>query len=798
MVEIFKTSKKEQHKEKNKIPKTVQDTIPYRTVAKDGIFEIEKGRYSKSINFEDINYQIARQDDKESIFIQYCKMLNYFDNTVDISITVNNKNIDKNSFEKSIMLKTKNDKLDKYREEYNDMLKLQIVEGKNSIKKDMYLTLTVNAKNYDDARAMFARYEGEAITSFKKMGSKTNVLNLEERLEKLHDFFRPGQEGKFRFDKKESKRYGIITKDLISPDSFEFKRDHFLIGNKYARALFLKEVPSYLSDKFLCEITDFSKSMMTSININPVEPDKALKIVKRQITGMEGNKIEYQKRSLKNGYLEAFIPFELRNSLEEAQELLDDIINKDQKMFLVSVVIVHLANSKEELDKDTETIQSIANKHVCQVGVLNYQQEEAFKTVLPLGNNKLKINRTLTTESTAVLIPFSSQELIQKKGMYYGKNAVSRNLLLFDRKSLKNPNGFILGTPGSGKSFSAKREIVNVLLNTDDDVIIIDPEREYSRIAERMNGEIIHISAGSKNYINPLDLTADYADDDDPLLLKSEFMLSLCECLIGGKTGLNAKEKTIIDRCCKKTYHKYLNSGFNKEFIPTLLDFQEVLEKQEEKEAKDLALALEIYTKGSLSIFANKTNVNTESRFILYDIKDLGKQLKTMGMLIVLDAVWNRITANRAKGIRTWLYMDEIYLLFVNEYSAVFLFELYKRARKWGAIPTGITQNVEDLLQSDLARKMLSNSDFLLMLNQAPMDRAELAHLLNISDTQLSYITNSNEGEGLLFSGNSIIPFIDKFPKNTELYEMMTTKVDEIKKINEKEKNRFVIQPIDK
>jgi type IV secretory pathway VirB4 component len=477
--------------------------------------------------------------------------------------------------------------------------------------------------------------------------------------------------------------------------------------------------------------------------------------------------------------------------LEEAGELLDDLINKNQKMFFVSVVIVHFADSLELLKRDTNTLNNIARKYVCSLGILNYQQEEALKSVLPLGKNYLKISRTLTTESTAILLPFNIQELIQEQGMYYGKNAISKNLLIFNRLALKNPNGFILGTPGSGKSFTAKREMINVLLNTNDDVIIIDPEREYTKLAKNLGGEVIEISAGSGNYLNPLDMTENYSDNENPLCLKSEFIMSLCACLLGGSTAtITAAEKTIIDRSLKKTYEKYFNSGFNKKYIPTLNDFQNVLESQNERAAKDLAVALELYTRGSLSVFSNKTNVNVDNRFVIYDTKDLGKQLKTMGLLIVLDNIWNRITENRQKGKRTWIYIDEIYLLFTTDYSANFLFELYKRARKWGGIPTGITQNVEDLLGNDLAKSMLANSDFLMMMNQAPTDRIHLANLLNISEAQLTYITNSNEGEGLLFSGNAIIPFEDKFPKNTELYRIMTTKVDEIaeyKKENFKE-----------
>jgi len=473
------------------------------------------------------------------------------------------------------------------------------------------------------------------------------------------------------------------------------------------------------------------------------------------------------------------IPYELKYSLAEAEELLDDLQNKNQRMFKATILIFTSADSDEELDENVYQILSTARKNNCKIGYLDYLQEEGLNSTLLLGYNFVEIQRTLTTASTAIFIPFTTQELFQKGGMYYGLNALSRNLIFFDRKTLKNANGFILGTPGSGKSFTAKREMVNVLLNTDDEVMIIDPESEYTSLVKGFGGEVINVSSSSNVNINPLDITMNYADDEDPLSLKAEFMLSLCELLIGGRNGLTASEKTIIDRTVKLTYAHHFSSP-KRYPVPTLVDFYEVLKKQPEIEAENIALSLELYVKGSLGVFAKPTNIDINNRLVCYDIKDLGKQLRTMGMLIVLDQIWNRITQNRAIGKRTWIYMDEIYLLFQNEYSANFLFELYKRARKWGAIPTGITQNVEDLLISDLARRMLSNSDFIIMMNQATTDRLELAQLLNISNQQLGYVTNANAGQGLLFSGDSIIPFIDKFPINTRLYQMMTTKPDEI------------------
>lgn len=777
----------QQDEVKRVVPKTAQQTIAYLRAYEDGIFEVGKGKYSKVIKFFDINYQIARQDDKEDIFVKYCEFLNYFNSQITVQITIINKSINRETFEQKILLKENGDHLDEYRQEYNEMLRHQINAGKNDIQKEKYITITVSSNSLEEAKSIFNRLEIEVLGLIRRLGSYGKVISIQERLEILHDIYRNGREGEFEYKPSVHKKKGLCTKDLIAPDSFEFKRDHMIIGDKYARAIFVRDLPTFINDMFLSELTDFSLNMVLTINVRPIEPHIALKMVKRQITGMEANKIDYQKRSLRGGYLEAFIPYELRNSLEEAQTLLDEIVNKNQKLYLTNIVLVHLADSKDVLDRDTELINSVARKYLCQIGTLNYQQEEGLNSVLPLGINSLKVDRCLTTESTAIFIPFTSQELVQQDGMYYGLNAVSRNLIMFNRKSLKNANGFILGSPGSGKSFSAKREMVNVLLNTGDDVIIIDPEREYTRLVQNFKGEVIYISAGSKNFINPLDMTIDYSDDDDPLLLKSDFVLSLCEVIVGGRDGLTPKEKSIIDRCLKITYREYMQD-FDPDKIPTLKDFYEILIRQKEPEAENLATSLELYITGNLSVFANKTNIDINNRLVCFDIKDLGKQLKTMGMLIVLDAVWNRITVNRNKGKRTWIYMDEIYLLFANEYSANFLFELYKRARKWGAIPTGITQNVEDLLKSELARRMLSNSDFIMMLNQAPTDRAELAKLLNISSTQLSYVTNSDPGQGLLFSGNSIIPFVDKFPQETKLYRMMTTKVEEVAQITKRDK----------
>ncbi len=731
-----------------------------------------------------MNYQIARHEDQVEIFSKYCEFLNYFDSSIPIQITIVNRPVDKSEFEKHMFLKIRNDEIDIYREEYNRMLNEKAHQGQNSILREKYLTFSATAENHKSAISILSRIETDVLGNFKSLGCDTKVLSGCERLELIYNALNQDNDPfTFKYDYLVSS--DLTTKDYIAPDSFDLgNKSRFEFGRRHGQILYLKDLPPDLSDKLLTEISDIPVNMSINLHINSVDQDKALELVKQKIAFMEQQKIDEQKKAQKAGYDAEMIPYELKFSLKEAEELLDDLQNKNQRMFKATMLIFTSADSPEALDSNVYQITSIARKNNCKVGSLDYLQEEGLNSSLPLGLNHIGIQRTLTTSSTAIFIPFTTVELFQKGGMYYGLNALSRNVIFFDRKSLKNANGFILGTPGSGKSFAAKREMVNVLLNSDDEVLVIDPEREYTPLAKGFNGEIIHISAGSKTHINPLDITMDYSDDDNPLLLKSEFILSLCELLVGGRSGLSAPEKTVIDRSVKLTYAKYFSDSKNKT-VPTLLDFHEVLKKQPEKEATNIALALELYVTGSLGVFAQPTNIDIQNRFVIYDIKDLGKQLRTMGMLIVLDQIWNRITRNRAIGKRTFLYVDEVYLLFQNEYSANYLFELYKRARKWGAIPTSITQNVEDLLLSDLARRMLSNSDYIMMLNQAPSDRAELAQLLNISSQQLGYVTNANAGQGLLFSGSSIIPFIDKFPTESKLYRMMTTKPEEIQRDKE-------------
>ena len=789
-----------------KIPKTVQQSIPYVAVYEDtGIIEIEDGVFTKAYLLQDINYQIAKMQEQEEMFIRYGEFINSFDPAIRFQIVIINKNMDQEEFELKTLLKAQYDVLDPLREEYNDMLLAKMREGRNNMTKEKYLVVAISEKDYETARSRFIHLDNDISTNIKKIGgSSATPLTTMERMECLYDIYNVGCEGMFGskvvkygrdiqyFTFGNMRRLGLTTKDCLAPEIVEFKRDYIRVGDKFARALFLRDIPTYLSDTILAELTNLNSNMLTSIQYTSVPSDKALNIVKNQLRNIRSSLQERQKKASKSGFSVELISPELQKAQEDANELLQDLTSKNQKMFLINLVIVHFADSLEALNLDTDSIQSTARRSLCEIRKLIGQQENGFATALPLCNNKLGIERTLTTESVSVFMPFVSQELLQTNGMYYGLNSVSRNLLLFNRKMSKNMNGFILGTPGSGKSFSAKREMLNVLLNTNDDVIVIDPEDEYGRMAQLLRGNeedpqsaVIRIAAGSTVHINPMDMDENYADEDDPITLKSDFLISLCETAFGERSGLSATQRSIIDRCCRMLYEPYLASKqktgeFDQNLVPTLLDFQRMLEDQSGYEAEQLASSLEIYTRGSLNLFAHHTNVNTDARFVVYNIKDIGNNIKSLAMLVVLDSVWNRIIENKKKGRNTWFYIDEIYLLFKTETSANFLRELWKRARKWGGVPTGITQNVSDLLSNETARTMLSNCDFVQMLNQAPLDRNVLAELLNISTTQLSYITNSSPGEGLLYTGSSLIPFIDNFPRNTKMYRAMTSKMDEV------------------
>lgn len=766
-----------QDKEAFVVPKGIQDVIPVTRIWQDGIFQVGKNKYSKCYRFTDINYAVASRADKEGMFLEYSELLNSFDTGATTKITILNRRLNKIDFEKNILLPLSNDKLDEYRKEYNKML-LDKATGANGITQEKFITVSVNKKSVEEARNYFTRISADLINHFSQLGSKCIELEAEDRLRLCHDFYRQGEENAFTFDMIQNMKKGHSFKDFICPDSFEFEKDYFKMGKKYGRVIFLKEYANYIKDNMVAELTDLNRNMMMSIDVIPVPMDEAVREVENRRLGVETNITNWQRRQNSNNNFSAVIPYDLEQQRIESKEFLDDLTTRDQRMFLSVLTMVHTADSKEQLDNDTESLLTTARKHLCQFSILKYQQMDGLNTVMPFGVRKIDALRTLTTESLAVFIPFRVQEINHENGIYYGQNVISKNMIIADRRQLLNGNSFILGVSGSGKSFTGKNEIVSVILRDPNaDVIIIDPEREYSQLINALGGEVIHISATSNNHINAMDLNSEYGDGANPVILKSEFILSLCEQLIGGN-NLGPKQKSIIDRCTASVYRHYQQGNYQG-VPPTLQDFREELLKQNEPEAREIALAIELFTNGSLNTFAKNTNVDTNNRLLCYDILDLGKQLLPIGMLVVLDSILNRITTNRSKGRNTFIFIDEIYLLFQHEYSANFLFTLWKRVRKYGAYCTGITQNVDDLLQSHTARTMLANSEFIVMLNQASTDRLELAKLLNISELQMGYITNVGAGQGLLKVGSSLVPFINKFPTNTKLYKLMTTKPGE-------------------
>ena len=766
-----------QDKEHLTVPKSVQDTIPIRRIWPDGLFQFG-GKFSKTIRFSDINYAIASKEDKTSMFLGYSELLNALDTGSTTKITINNKRLNRRNFEQEILIPPQGDHLDGGRSEYNAMLLDKVTDSSNSMVQERYVTVSTHKKTPEEARTFFDRVMNDVTTRLNHLDSHCEELDAVERLRVLHDFYRVGEESRFHIDLRECMKTGRSFKDAICPDSMEFRKDHFIMGDKYGRAMFLKEYASYIKDSMINELTSLNRTMMLSIDVIPVPTDEAVREMQNRLLGVETNVTNWQRRQNSNNNFSAVVPYDLEQQRKETREMLDDLTTRDQRMMFAVVTLVHLADSKEDLDSDTETLQSIARKHLCQLTTLNWQQDAGLVTALPMGLRRIDALRTLTTEALAVLMPFKAQEIRDRGGIYYGQNVISKNLIIADRKQLLNGNGFVLGVSGSGKSFTAKREIAALALSTQDDILIIDPESEYRPLVEGLGGEVVEISATSSNHINAMDMEQGYGEGENPVVLKSEFLLSLCEQSVGaGK--LSAKEKSIIDRCTAQCYHDYVRDGCRGQ-APTLQDFHAELLRQPEAEARDVALALELFTEGSLNTFAKPTNVDTNSRITCYDIRKLGKQLLSMGMLVILDSFLNRITRNRRLGRNTWIYIDEIYLLFQHEYSANFLFTLWKRVRKYGACCTGLTQNVDDLLQSHTARTMLANSEFLVMLNQASTDRLELARLLNISDNQLSYITNVDFGRGLIKCGSAIVPFMDTFPKHTQLYKLMTTKPSDL------------------
>ena len=771
----------------DKKEKSAQDSIPYERMWPDGICRLPDGHYTKTIQFQDINYQLSQNEDKTAIFEGWCDFLNYFDSSIRFQLSFLNLAASEETFARAISIPLQGDDFDSIRTEYMTMLQNQLAKGNNGLIKTKYLTFGIDADSLKAAKPRLERIETDILNNFKRLGVVAEFLDGKARLAQLHGIFHMDEQVPFRFEWDWLAPSGLSTKDFVAPSGFEFRTGkQFRMGKKYGAVSFVQILAPELNDRMLADFLDMESSLIVSLHIQSVDQVKAIKTVKRKITDLDRSKIEEQKKAVRAGYDMDIIPSDLATYGAEAKKLLQDLQSRNERMFLVTFLVLNTADNPRQLDNNIFQASSIAQKYNCQLTRLDFQQEEGLMSCLPLGLNQIEIQRGLTTSSTAIFVPFTTQELFQngKEALYYGINALSNNLIMVDRKLLKNPNGLILGTPGSGKSFSAKREIANCFLLTTDDVIICDPEAEYAPLVERLHGQVIKISPTSTNYINPLDINLDYSDDESPLSLKSDFILSLCELIVGGKEGLQPVQKTIIDRCVRLVYQTYLNDP-RPENMPILEDLYDLLRAQEEKEAQYIATALEIYVTGSLNVFNHRSNVDINNRIVCYDIKELGKQLKKIGMLVVQDQVWNRVTINRAAHKSTRYYIDEMHLLLKEEQTAAYTVEIWKRFRKWGGIPTVITQNVKDLLSSREVENIFENSDFVYMLNQAGGDRQILAKQLGISPHQLSYVTHSGEGEGLLFYGATILPFVDHFPKNTELYRIMTTKPQELKKEDE-------------
>ena len=771
--EIIKAAQKD-----DGTPRTAQQTIPFERMFQDGICRVGQDYYTKTIQFQDINYQLAQQEDKTEIFEEWCSFLNFFDSSIGFELSFMNLATDASDFEKKIAIPHQKDAFNDVRDEYSTVLLQQMEAGNNGLTKTKYLTFGIHADSMKSAKPRLIHIEMDLLNNFKRLGVMAETLNGYQRLELMHKQLHMGDRARFHFDWKYLVGSGLSVKDFIAPSGFEFPTGrYFKMGDLYCAMSFLSIDASDISDRMLADFLGMESSQIVTMHIKSVDQNEAIKTIKHTITELDRSKIEEQKKAVRAGYDMDIIPSDLATYGKDAKALLKELQSQNERMFLLTFLVMNTGKTMQELENNVFQASSIAQKHNCNLIRLDFQQEQGLVSTLPLAHNEVEIQRGMTTSSTAIFVPFTTQELFQdhRGALYYGLNALSNNLIMVDRKMLKNPNGLILGTPGSGKSFSAKREIANSFLVTDDDIIISDPESEYSALVDRFGGQVVKISPTSKQFINPMDINMNYSDDDNPIALKTDFILSLCELIVGSKEGLKPVEKTVIDRCIGQIYQRYFENP-TKENMPILEDLYNALLAQEEKEAKHVATALEIYVSGSLNVFNHRTNVELNNRLVCYDIKDLGKQLKKIGMLVVEDQVWGRVSENREQGRSTRYYIDEMHLLLREEQTAAYTVEIWKRFRKWGGIPTGITQNVKDLLASKEVENIFENSDFIYMLNQAVGDRQILAKQLNISPHQLSYVTHSGEGEGLLFYGNVILPFVDRFPRNTELYSIMTTK----------------------
>ena len=790
---------KKAEQKKKKIPFTAQETLPYKEIYRDGICQTEDKFFSKTIQFFDINYQLAKNDDKTTIFENYCEFLNYFDSSVRFQITFLNQQVNFDEYSKTIDIPPKGDAFDDIRKEYEDMLKMQLAKGNNGLVKTKYITFGIKAESLRAAKSRLERIETGILNNFKVLGAAARPLNGLERLKILHDTMNMDTKEPFKFHYGMVAKTGLGTKDFIAPTGFDFRNDsYFRMGQTFGCVSYLQITSPELTDKMLADFLDMEENLIVNIHVQPVDPKVAIKSLKNILSNIQKMKIEEQKKAVRSGYDMDIIPTDISTYGEEAENLLNELQSRNEKMFKVTFLLMNTADSKRKLDNIAYQTAGIAQKYNCNIRRLQYLQEQGMVASLPLGMNQTGVHRLLTTTSTAIFVPFTTQELFMDgEALYYGLNALSNNMIMVDRKKLKNPNGLILGTPGSGKSFAAKREILNVFLITDDDIIVCDPEGEYFPLVNALNGQVVKISAKSTDYINPMDVNLDViyhpekyringdTEDVDTIIAdKSEFIASFCELIMKKPQGaeLDGDEVSIIDHCIKDIYEEFLYNDPVPEKMPVLEDFLNRLNDYADQNdaARRIANCLQLYVTGSQNVFNHRTNVDMNNRVVCFDIKDLGTTLRKAGMLIVQNMVWTRVSTNRALKKATRYYVDEFHLLLKQLQTANYSVEIWKRFRKWGGIPTGLTQNVSDFLGSLAVENIVGNSDFIYMLNQHSGDQKILAEKLNISQHQLSFVNNSNAGEGLIFYGNVIIPFSDKYPTDTKTYAIMSTKPEEM------------------
>lgn len=794
------SSKKKKQKVQH-IPQTLQDSIPYVQVAEEnGVFEIKPGEYSKSYYFPEINFRTLNNDSQLKIAQAYSTFISAFPQGTTVEVTIYNKNVDIMKFQDDIMLKMKNDGLDVYRDEYNTMLLDKLSGAKNNLETIKLLTVGIKANDMQEAFDKFNQIDGivsENMALVTKRDSR--ALTTIERLDLLNTIYNHDAAISLRqkkiiqgveveaFSLENCRAQGITTKDVIAPSGMLVKNRDMEVGSSFTRSYYISNYPSWIKSTLLTELASLPANMLVSVYFDAIPQDEAIKMIKRQGTNISSNLLEIQKKAAKSGFDPSLVSPELQVAKEESSELMDEMTKDNGMLFTGNIVITIFASSLDELQRLEELLKAIAIKSLVFLKPLNFQQEEGFNSSLPLANNQLKVQRLMTSNTISSINPFSVREVHQKTGMYYGLNASSRNMILYDRTTDVNPNGCILGMPGAGKSFSAKREMLNILLNTDDEVYVIDPEGvDYAPLANALGGSEIKLAAGSKVYLNPFDLNIENTDDNgDPVKVKTDFIETICEIAIGGKYGLSPYEKSIIDRCVVDIYEPYMEhlkktkKTIDTEKAPTMQEFYDALMSYRLAEAQNIAISLERFVKGSLDIFAHPTNVEIDNRFTVYNIKEIGTGLKELGLQICLDNIWNKMIMNKAKGKRTWFYVDEFYLMMRSPTSASYIAEIWKRARKWNGIPTAITQNVEDMLKSEEARTIINNSTFIMLLGQTPINRQQLSEMLDISKEEQKYISTAKPGMGLLRILGDTVPMDDAFPKNTELYHLMTTKPTE-------------------